>query len=42
MVIDGDVHQMFGRYSGTIRLDDGQEMEVRDLIGFAEEHRARW
>ena len=42
VVIDSEVHQVFGRYSGTVRLDDGQEMKVRDLVGFAEEHRARW
>ena len=42
VVIDSEVHQMFGRYSGTVRLDDGQNLEVRDLVGFAEEHRARW
>ena len=42
VVIDSEVHQMFGRYNGTVRLDDGQELEVRDLIGFAEEHQARW
>lgn len=42
VVIDSEVHQMFGRYTGHARLDDGQEVEVRDLIGFAEEHHARW
>ena len=42
VVIDSEVHQMFGRYAGSIRLDDGQEMVVRDLVGFAEEHHARW
>ena len=42
VVIDSEVHQMFGRYTGHVRLDDGQEVEVRDLIGFAEEHHARW
>ena len=42
VVIDSEVHQMFGRYNGTIRLDDGQQVQVHDLIGFAEEHRARW
>jgi hypothetical protein len=41
-VIDSEVHQMFGRYSGTIRLDDGRELQVSDLTGFAEEHHARW
>jgi hypothetical protein len=42
VVIDSEVHQMFGRYDGIVRLDDGQVIEVRDLIGFAEEHHARW
>ncbi len=41
-VITSEVHQMFGRYAGHARLDDGQVVEVRDLIGFAEEHHARW
>jgi hypothetical protein len=42
VVIDSEVHQMFGRYSGSVRLDEGQEMHVQDLVGFAEEHHARW
>lgn len=41
-VIVSEVHQMFGRYAGQVVLDDGQPLEIRDLIGFAEEHRARW
>lgn len=41
-VIFSEGHQMFGRYSGNVRLDDGQAIEIHDLIGFAEEHRARW
>ena len=41
-VIVSEVHQMFGRYAGTAVLDDGTALEIRDLIGFAEEHRARW
>ncbi len=41
-VISSEVHQMFGKYTGQIVLDDGGTVEVRDLIGFAEEHQARW
>ncbi len=41
-IIQSDVHQMFGRYSGNLVLDDGTRLEVKDLIGFAEEHHARW
>jgi len=41
-LIFSEVHQMFGRYNGRAVLDDGQVLEISDLIGFAEEHRARW
>jgi hypothetical protein len=41
-VIFSSVHQMFGRYSGRVMLDDGTPLEIRDLLGFAEEHQARW
>ena len=41
-LIFSEVHQMFGRYAGTVELDDGTPLEICDLIGFAEEHRARW
>jgi len=41
-IIASEVHQMFGRYAGRARLDGGEEIELRDVIGFAEEHHARW
>jgi hypothetical protein len=41
-VIFSEVHQMFGRYSGRVKLDNGEEVMVHDLIGFAEDHQARW
>lgn len=41
-IIFSEVHQMFGRYSGRAVLDDGMSLQIRDLIGFAEEHHARW
>ncbi len=40
--INSEVHQMFGRYNGQVKLDGGQVIQVCDLIGFAEEHQARW
>jgi hypothetical protein len=33
---------MFGRYNGTFLTDDHETIQVKDLIGFAEEHHARW
>ena len=41
-VIFSEVHQMFGRYAGRATLDDGSTLAIDGLIGFAEEHRARW
>jgi len=42
VVIDSEVHQMFGFYNGKAIADDGEEIIIKDLIGFAEEHHARW
>jgi hypothetical protein len=42
VVIDSEVHQLFGRYAGKVIADDGEEIQLAGLIGFAEEHRARW
>jgi hypothetical protein len=41
-VITSEVHQMFGRYQGTLVTDGGETIAVRGLNGFAEEHHARW
>lgn len=37
-----EVHQVFGRWSGTVRGDDGRTHEIGSLQGFAEEARCRW
>ena len=41
-IIDSEVHQMFGHYSGAVVTDDGNRLIIENLVGFAEEHRARW
>ncbi len=41
-IIFSEVHQMFGRYNGKAIADNGEVIEIKDLIGFAEEHHARW
>jgi hypothetical protein len=42
LVLKSEVHQMFGRYNGQVVTDDGKKIEVVDLIGWAEEHNAKW
>ncbi len=41
-VLGMEVHQVFGRWSGHVRTDEGREVEFIGLQGFAEECRARW
>jgi len=41
-VITSEVHQMFGRYNGKAVTDHGEVIQIKDLIGFAEEHHAKW
>ena len=41
-LICSDQHQVFGRFTGTVILDDGRKLEIRDLMGFAEKVRNKW
>ena len=41
-VITSLVHQMFGHYNGALISDEGEKIQVKNLVGFAEEHHARW
>jgi hypothetical protein len=41
-VIFSEVHQMFGRYAGKLVTDEGEAVAIDGLVGFAEEHQARW
>jgi hypothetical protein len=33
---------MFGSYSGEVIVDNGEVILITNLIGFAEEHHAKW
>jgi hypothetical protein len=41
-VLRSEVHQMIGRFSGTVTNDKGQKYAFQDIVGWAEEHFARW
>lgn len=41
-VLGSTVHQLFGRYYGTVQTDEGETIAVDGLAGTAEEHHARW
>lgn len=42
LVVRSTQHQVFGRYTGYAQLDDGSRIEVKGLLGFAEQVRNRW
>lgn len=42
VVLSSEVHQMIGRFSGRVKDDAGKTYDFSDLVGWAEEHRARW
>jgi hypothetical protein len=42
LLVKSEVHQVFGRFSGTLRTDDGETVQVGDLIGWVEQQDARW
>ena len=42
LIIKSDQHQVFGRFTGKAVLDDGRELHVKNLMGFAEKVKNRW
>jgi hypothetical protein len=41
-VLRSEVHQMIGHFNGELVDENGQRYEVKDLVGWAEDHAARW
>ncbi len=41
LVLSSEVHQMFGKFSGTVKTPDG-DVNFHDFIGWAEESISRW
>lgn len=42
LVIYSQFRQVFGHFSGIIVTDSGETIDVRDMIGWVEHHKARW
>ena len=42
LIICSDQHQVFGRFSGSVVLDDGRKLQIDHLTGFAEKVRNKW
>jgi hypothetical protein len=41
-IICSDQHQVFGKFNGTIMLDDGSKIVLKDFLGFAEKVYNKW
>ena len=41
-VLSSEVHQMFGKYSGMVIAKDGEQIGIKELTGWCEEHKAKW
>ena len=41
-ILSSQVHQLFGYFNGTFQTDDGETIEIKNLIGASEEHHAKW
>jgi len=42
LLIRSSQHQVFGYFSGRVILDDGSELQIKNLLGFAEKVYNRW
>lgn len=42
LILGSEMHQMIGRFSGTFVDDSGRSHSLKGLIGWAEQHKARW
>jgi len=42
LVISSNQHQVFGYFSGTLVLDDGTKIELKNFLGFAEKVMNKW
>ncbi len=42
LVVQSWQHQVFGRFSGEVILDDGSHIILKDFLGFAEKVKNRW
>ncbi len=41
-LVSSDRHQVFGKFTGKVILDDGTVIEVKDFLGFAEKVTNKW
>ena len=42
IIIGSNQHQVFGKFTGTMILDNGEKLQIKDFLGFAEKVVNKW
>ena len=42
IIISSDQHQVFGKFTGKMILDDGKVIEIKEFLGFIEKFKNYW
>lgn len=42
VIIQSEVHQMIGRFKGYVTSSDGERINIDSMLGWAEDHMAKW
>ena len=42
LIMASNFSQMFGSFTGTLRTEDGEELDIHNIFGFTEEQYAKW
>jgi hypothetical protein len=42
VIISSNIYQMFGYFSGSITTDEDEKVNISNVFGCAEEHKAKW
>jgi hypothetical protein len=42
VILATNFHQLFGRFTGTLTTADGEQVPIANMLGFCEDHYAKW
>lgn len=42
LILATNFHQLFGRFTGTLTTAEGERVAITDMLGFCEDHYAKW
>lgn len=42
LIVQSTVHQLIGHFQGTVTTDEGDVIRIKNMLGWAEDHMAKW